>query len=164
MRDLQRTQRRHIMASRQHVGYSLGMQGRTARASALMGIFRECPIVTSYILRTHEPCVPTGQVNFPYGSLLPTTYYLLLTTSFPPAWHQCKLVPISGSKKYEKIRVYTWRQMQTDLAIEGMLEWRLRRTRAVRPYRSSEFPAWFTTTYYLLPTTYDFVPLRKLVY
>ena len=41
-----------------------------------MGIFRECPIVTSYILRTHEPCVPTGQVNFPHGSLLPTTYYL----------------------------------------------------------------------------------------
>ena len=50
-----------------------------------MGIFRECPIVTSYILRTHEPCVPTGQVNFPHGSLLPTTYYLLLTTSFPSA-------------------------------------------------------------------------------
>ena len=31
--------------------------------------------------RTHEPCVPTGQVNLPHGitlySLLPTTYYLL---------------------------------------------------------------------------------------
>ena len=29
-----------------------------------MGISRKCPIVTSYVSRTHEPCVPTCQVNF----------------------------------------------------------------------------------------------------
>ena len=33
---------------------------------------RKCPL-----MRTHEPCVPTDQVNFPHGPLLPTTYYLL---------------------------------------------------------------------------------------
>ena len=53
-----------------------------------------------------------------------------------------------------KIRVYTWREMQTDLANEGMpIE---ADARAVRPYRSSESPAWYysllTTTYYLLLT------------
>ena len=43
--------------------------------------------------RTHEPCVPTGQVDFPHGSLLPTTYYLLLSP--PPqgiSVHLCPLV------------------------------------------------------------------------
>ena len=50
-------------------------------------------------------------------------------------------MPIRGSKKYEKIRVYTWRQMQTDLAIEGMLGVPIEvDARAVRPYRSSGFP------------------------
>ena len=38
---------------------------------------RKCPL-----MRTHEPCVPTDQVNFPHGPLLPTTYYLLPTTYY----------------------------------------------------------------------------------
>jgi hypothetical protein len=47
-----------------------------------------------------------------------------------------------------KIRVYTWREMQTDLANEGMQGVPIEAdARAVRPYRSSGFPAWFTTTY-----------------
>ena len=56
-----------------------------------------------------------------------------------------------------KIRVYTWREMQTDLANEGMQGVPIEAdARAVRPYRSSESPAWYysllTTTYYLLLT------------
>jgi hypothetical protein len=66
-------------------------------------------------------------------------------------------VIIRGSKKYMKIRVYTWREMQTDLANEGMQGVPIEAdARAVRPYRSSESPAWYysllTTTYYLLLT------------
>ena len=37
------------------------------------GHFRERLIVTSYVSRTHEPCVPTDQVNIPrvsYGNLV----------------------------------------------------------------------------------------------
>ena len=47
----------------------------------------------------------------------------------------------SWLKKYEKIRVYTWGEMQTDLANEGMQGVPIEAdARAVRPYRSSEFP------------------------
>ena len=71
-------------------------------------------------------------------SLLTTTYYLLLR------FLRKALVFISAHswlKKYKKIHVYTWRQMQTDLAIEGMLGVPIEAdARAVRPYRSSGFP------------------------
>ena len=73
-------------------------QGRTVRPKCIriwrMRVCRECRLRW-----THEPCVPTGQVNFrllprrhnmtslrslyvPHGSLLLTTYYLLLTTYY----------------------------------------------------------------------------------
>ena len=62
--------------------------------------------------RTHEPCVPTGQMDsrmlmrrhnmtslrslyVPHGSLLPTTYYLLLCP--PPAWYYSPKAPLLKS-------------------------------------------------------------------
>ena len=49
--------------------------------------------------------------------------------------------PLVAQKKYEKIRVHTWREMQTDLAIEGIQGMPIEAdARAVRPYRSSEIP------------------------
>ena len=160
MRDLQRTQRRHIMASRQHVGYSLGMQGRTVRASALMGIFRECPIVTSYILRTHEPCtaVPKIFANHLVFTKISTTYKekclrRILEWSFVQISYKLSFCHNMPQIPY----VFTQLSLFIRDGIKRLIFLWDSSARAVRPYRSSEFPAWFTTTYY-------FVPLRKLVY
>ena len=56
--------------------------------------------------------------------------------------------------------------MQTDLANEGMQGVPIEAdARAVRPYRSSESPAWYysllSTHYYLLPTTYSPPPFQQ---
>ena len=142
---------------------------RDARlASALMGIFRERLIVTSYISRTHEPCVPTCQVNFPRVS---NRNLVCITDARAVRPYKSSEFPIISRQSRRRHNMTSLRSLYVS---HGLLSQGAARKLACHwtmyfiPFR--EYPpqcifhsAWLTTTYYLLPTTYYLLPTTSLL-